>query len=57
MNRETRARLENQGAPNLRFGVMRTLVVEDDRKIAKFVVRGLKEAGFAVDQADNGETG
>ena len=49
--------MENQGAPNLRFGVMRTLVVEDDRKIAKFVVRGLKEAGFAVDQADNGETG
>lgn len=36
---------------------MRVLVVEDDRKIAAFVVRGLKEAGFAVDQAGNGEEG
>ena len=30
---------------------MRILVVEDDKKIASFVVRGLKEAGFAVDHA------
>lgn len=36
---------------------MRVLVVEDDKKIAAFVVRGLKEAGFAVDRADNGEEG
>ena len=36
---------------------MRVLVVEDDRKIAAFVVKGLKEAGFAVDRADNGEDG
>jgi len=36
---------------------MRILVVEDDRKIASFVARGLKEAGFAVDQAENGEEG
>ena len=36
---------------------MRILVVEDDRKIASFVVKGLKEAGFAVDHADNGEDG
>jgi two-component system OmpR family response regulator len=36
---------------------MRLLVVEDDRKIASFVVRGLKQAGFAVDHADNGEDG
>lgn len=35
---------------------MRVLVVEDDRKIASFVVQGLREAGFAVDQtADGGE--
>jgi len=34
---------------------MRILVVEDDKKIASFVTRGLKEAGFAVDHADNGE--
>jgi len=36
---------------------MRVLVVEDDKKIASFVGRGLKEAGFAVDYAANGEDG
>lgn len=36
---------------------MRVLVVEDDKKIASFVGRGLKEAGFAVDSAANGEDG
>jgi two-component system, OmpR family, response regulator len=36
---------------------MRVLVVEDDKKIASFVVKGLKEAGFVVDHADNGEDG
>lgn len=34
---------------------MRALVVEDDKSIASFVVKGLKEAGFAVDHTDNGE--
>jgi two-component system OmpR family response regulator len=36
---------------------MRVLVVEDDAKIASFVVRGLKQAGYAVDHASDGETG
>lgn len=36
---------------------MRALVVEDDGSIADFVVRGLKEAGFAVDHATEGEAG
>jgi len=36
---------------------MRLLLVEDDVKIAQFVVNGLKEAGFAVDHATNGEDG
>ena len=36
---------------------MRILVVEDDEKIASFVVKGLKQAGFAVDHANNGEDG
>ena len=36
---------------------MRLLVVEDDPKIASFVVRGLKEAGFSADHAPDGETG
>src|SRR6202008_3827196 len=36
---------------------MRALVVEDDRTIADFVARGLREAGFAVDVAGDGEEG
>ncbi len=36
---------------------MRVLVVEDDKKIASFVVNGLKQAGFAVDHAADGEEG
>jgi two-component system, OmpR family, response regulator len=36
---------------------MRLLVIEDDRKIASFIVKGLKQSGFAVDHADNGEDG
>ena len=36
---------------------MRVLVVEDDPKIASFVAKGLKQAGFAVDQAADGEQG
>lgn len=38
-------------------GVMRILVVEDDRKIASFIVKGLKQNGFAVDHAPEGEVG
>jgi two-component system OmpR family response regulator len=34
---------------------MRVLVVEDDHKIASFVVNGLKQNGLAVDHATNGE--
>lgn len=36
---------------------MRVLIVEDDRKIASFLIRGLKQAGFAVDHAPNGADG
>lgn len=36
---------------------MRILVVEDDAKIATFVVRGLKQSGYAVDHAEEGDTG
>ena len=36
---------------------MRLLLVEDDLKIAQFVVNGLREAGFAVDHAASGEDG
>src|SRR4051812_27268767 len=34
---------------------MRALIVEDDGTIADFVARGLREAGFAVDVAPDGE--
>ena len=36
---------------------MRLLLVEDDLKIASFIIKGLKEAGFAVDHAADGEEG
>jgi len=36
---------------------MRILLVEDDVKIASFVVKGLKAAGYAVDHARDGEEG
>jgi two-component system OmpR family response regulator len=36
---------------------MRVLVIEDDKKIASFVVNGLKQNGFAVDHAADGENG
>ena len=36
---------------------MRVLVVEDDEAIASFLVKGLREAGFAVDHAANGGEG
>jgi two-component system, OmpR family, response regulator len=35
---------------------MRILVVEDDVKIASFIIKGLKAAGYAVDHAPDGET-
>jgi two-component system OmpR family response regulator len=36
--------------------VMRLLVVEDDKKIASFVVNGLKQSGYAVDHSSDGES-
>jgi len=36
---------------------MRLLLVEDDMKIASFIRDGLKQEGFAVDHAANGEDG
>jgi len=36
---------------------MRILVVEDDRKVARFIGRALEEAGYAVDQARTGTEG
>ena len=36
---------------------MRILIVEDEVKIAQFIKRGLKEEGYAVDVANDGEEG
>ena len=36
---------------------MRLLLIEDDTKIASFVLKGLKAEGFAVDHARDGENG
>lgn len=36
---------------------MRILIVEDEKKMANFILRGLKEEGYAVDVASDGEMG
>jgi DNA-binding response OmpR family regulator len=36
---------------------MRILVVEDEKKVSEFIKRGLKEEGYAVDIASDGEYG
>ncbi len=36
---------------------MRILIIEDDVKIVSFVLKGLQQAGFAVDHAGDGERG
>jgi heavy metal response regulator len=36
---------------------MRILLVEDDKKVASFIHRGLEEEGYAVDVAPDGEAG
>ena len=36
---------------------MRILVIEDEKKTAAFLAKGLREAGFAVDLAVDGEAG
>jgi len=37
--------------------LMRLLLVEDDQKIASFVLKGFRESGFAADHAVDGEEG
>jgi two-component system, OmpR family, response regulator len=36
---------------------MRLLLIEDDQKIASFIIKGFKAEGFAVDHAENGLQG
>ncbi|EDY81237.1 response regulator receiver domain protein [Verrucomicrobiia bacterium DG1235] len=44
--------------PKLTHGsTMKVLLVEDEKKISDFVVRGLKEQGYVVELAEDGEDG
>lgn len=36
---------------------MRILIIEDDRKVASFLTKGLREEGYVVDTAHDGEDG
>ena len=36
---------------------MKVLIIEDDEKIASFVVQGFKQAGFTIDHASDGPEG
>ena len=36
---------------------MKILIVEDNERVARFITRGLQEAGHTVDHADNGRDG
>ena len=36
---------------------MRILVVEDEKKVSRFISRGLEQEGYAVDVAYDGEEG
>ena len=40
----------------MQTSAVRVLVVEDDAKIASFVAKGLRQEGFAVDHASDGDT-
>lgn len=42
---------------NAQGDLVRILLVEDDLKIASFVLKGMREAGFAIDHAADGEVG
>jgi len=36
---------------------MRILLVEDDLKVASFILKGLRQASFVVDHVQDGESG
>ena len=36
---------------------MRCLLIEDDPQLRSYIAKGLREAGHAVDEADNGRDG
>ena len=52
---ETSGAIPVEVIASLSSTAMRILVIEDDKKIASFLTKGLRQSGFAVDHADNGE--
>ena len=36
---------------------MKVLVIEDNKRVAQFVLKGLRESGHTVDHSDNGRDG
>lgn len=52
-----RHRLEAPFRLTFRAARMRVLIVEDDRKVASFVGRALREEGYVADVASDGEDG
>ena len=48
---------ENNAVWPQKQGSMKLLIIEDDERMADFVLRGLKEHGHVVDRADNGKDG
>lgn len=47
----------SEKSENIEGEGMRILVVEDDKDVAGFVVKGLRESGHVVEHADNGRDG
>ena len=50
------ARAYIEGPPNKGI-TLKILLVEDDKQIAEYVAKGLREKGHVVDRADNGRDG
>src|SRR5262245_47999903 len=59
VNRQRPPRRERRVGVSSRYWVqkMRVLVIEDEPGVAAFVKKGLREASYAVDVADDGQTG
>src|SRR5258708_558050 len=54
---ETRRKLTSTELPQEKELRLRVLVIEDEVAIADFLVRGLREEGFTVEHAADGEAG